>query len=91
MGQWLGGDFQWAEKHSYQSRSGNSRGSERKRKQTSGNTGLHIVQIGHGMSLPPRQPRIRFVKRAAMWCRTYADSGKTKQEWTIEKPAEVKS
>jgi len=30
--------------------------------------------------------RIKFCKKARMWCRTTFPDGKQKQEWTVEKP-----
>lgn len=35
-----------------------------------------------------RKPKIKFVCRANMWCKTSWDTGKQKIEWFSEKPNE---
>ncbi|MCP6719727.1 MAG: hypothetical protein KJI72_00155 [Patescibacteria group bacterium] len=41
--------------------------------------------------LPANQkPRIKFVKKAGLWCRTTWVDDKQKQEWFKEKPIEKK-
>lgn len=67
---WIGGEYFWAEKHMYKPSSGGAK---------------RIKGLPQKINYPTT-PRIKWVKKANAWCKTWFEKEVQKQTWTFDRP-----